>query len=115
MKLMDIQCPHCLRCREMLVANEVQIGEEVDHPVGEECDCGVVDYGIALPCFGPVRTPNNSASYLDGHREGADGLKHQMNYRKAKYAMQRAKAGVISPSEGGAAAEALVSMGRHST
>lgn len=88
MKLMDVKCCECGCEMEELVANDTPIGSFVDWFCPA---CNKQMPGEVLPCFCGVRTPNNSASFLDGHRTGGDSLEHRLRVLRAETARDNAK------------------------
>ena len=114
MKLMDLICTQCGCQSEDFVESDAKIGDIVKSPC---LDCGNVEDHRILPCAPDLRTPMNSVSFLDGHRDGGDAWKHQIRYKEAqlKFNRQKQGQGTLSASEAGAAAQEMTEMGRNAT
>jgi hypothetical protein len=84
-KLMNIKCCVCQALSEAFIDGDLKFGDTF---VGELCECGH-DVFVVLPCAPSVRTPMNSVSYLDGHRD--DGLMFQQRLLREETRAARAK------------------------
>lgn len=77
MKLMNIRCTVCGHTYEDFVDNVLGFGDEVPDACPE---CGGT--AVVAPHACDVRTPMNSKSFLDGHRD--DGGQLAVGYEKWK-------------------------------
>jgi hypothetical protein len=76
MKMVNAVCPKCGHKFEAMVSSLFSWGDDI----AEECEeCGHPITTIVPSCC-PVRTPNNSVSFIDGHRD--DGGQMSMALQK---------------------------------
>ena len=87
MKLRDVQCSACAEAWEEMVDN-LEITGDV---VSVRCPkCGG-DRAVIQACAPSVRTPNNSVSFVDGHRDDGGRMSHASATLKAQSAYEMAK------------------------
>lgn len=85
-RMMDARCHDCENVMEIFTAAAIGMDTQVD--VCPKCGKHAALYQV-LPCAPSVRTPMNSASYLDGHRE--DSLGHQQRVLREQTKAARMK------------------------
>lgn len=88
MKLRDVECTGCGCFWEDFVDSGKVTGDAAD----VACPlCGFITATVVLACAPNVRTPNNSATFLDGHRDDGGRMKHASETLKAQSAFEAAK------------------------
>ena len=70
MKMFLFRCAGCGHEEERLVENDCKFG---DADTAAACAACALCYPLAVPCCCPVRTPLNSASFVDCHPDRGDG------------------------------------------
>lgn len=100
MKLVDVKCIMCGTVREEMVDNSVAFGDVIKgaDDTGAYLDelplkCSHCKQGagftVLVSCC-PVRTPMNSASFLDGYRDQGHKFNHQCRINETDTAAERA-------------------------
>jgi hypothetical protein len=79
-KVIDGRCMRCEHVDEYFVDSSLAFGEIIPGD-GKDDRCSQCGWpAVAMPVCCPVRTPNNSVSYITGHHD--DGGQHSRTVRK---------------------------------